>query len=248
MESAYQEGFAQSAGAGIYYKVQGNGFPLVLLHGNGEDHTIFDPHVKYFSQYYRTIQIDSRGHGKSEHGAGTLTIEQMAEDVFAVLDALSVERAAVIGFSDGANIGMQMAVLDGERMAALIAVGGNAFPRGMCPGVYLSMWAQYQLCRAASLFSPEYIRKKELLRLMVKEPLLTREKLERIALPVLILTGSRDMISISHSRQLHQMLRSSEIHIFRGADHFAMFSNVKGYVRICMEYLHRILKERGGQR
>lgn len=134
----------QSAEADIYYKIRGRGFPLIFLHGNGEDHTIFEPHVKYFSRYYLTVQIDSRGHGRSSHGKGTLTIEQMAEDVFAVMDALSIRRAAVIGFSDGANIGMQMAVLDQERLAALIAVGGNAFP-GDC--------ARASLCRCGCSIS-----------------------------------------------------------------------------------------------
>lgn len=256
MDREFEEGSAYSAGADIYYKIRGQGFPLIFLHGNGEDHTIFDPHVKYFSRYYQTVQIDSRGHGRSSHGKGTLTIEQMAEDIFAVMDVLSIRRAAVIGFSDGANIGMQMAVLDQERLAALIAVGGNAFPGGLRPGVFVPMWMQYQFYRAASFISSGYAKKKELYRLMVREPLLSGKKLEKVAIPVLILTGNKDMISIRHSRQLHQFFRNSELHIFRGADHFAMFSeqNIKRYVRVCMEYLRRIpdaqpcleVRERGG--
>ena len=255
MDREFDEGTVQSAGADIYYKIRGRGFPLIFLHGNGEDHTIFEPHVKYFSRYYLTVQIDSRGHGRSSHGKGTLTIEQMAEDVFAVMDALSIRRAAVIGFSDGANIGMQMAVLDQERLAALIAVGGNAFPGGLRPGVFVPMWMQYQFYRAAAAVSSDYAKKKELYRLMVREPQLSGKKLEKVQIPVLILTGNRDMISVRHSRELHQIFRNSELRIFRGADHFAMFAeqNVKGYVRVCMEYLRRIpgvrqaAPERGGQ-
>lgn len=242
MDREFVDGTVHSAGADIYYKIRGQGFPLIFLHGNGEDHTIFDPHVRYFSRYYQTIQIDSRGHGRSSHGKGTLTIEQMAEDVFAVMDALLIRRAAVIGFSDGANIGMQMAVLDQERLTALIAVGGNAFPGGLRPGVYVPMWVQYQFYRIASFLSSEYARKKELYRLMVREPLLSGKKLEKVEIPVLILTGNKDMISIRHSRQIHQMFRNSELRIFRGADHFAMFSeqNIKRYVHVCTEYLRRI--------
>ena len=90
---------------------------------------------------------------------------------------------------------------------------------------------------------------------MVREPQLSGKKLEKVQIPVLILTGNRDMISVRHSRELHQIFRNSELRIFRGADHFAMFAeqNVKGYVRVCMKYLRRIpgvrqaVPERGGQ-
>lgn len=59
----------------------GEGFPLVLLHGNGEDHTYFKRQMGPFSQHFRVIAVDTRGHGESPRGTAPFTLEQFAEDL-----------------------------------------------------------------------------------------------------------------------------------------------------------------------
>ena len=74
----------------IYYQISGEGFPIVFLHGNGEDHHIFDQAVLQLSKQYQCICIDSRYHGQSIH-AGELSYQQMAKDVMGVVDELKLE-------------------------------------------------------------------------------------------------------------------------------------------------------------
>lgn len=84
---------AASHGATLYYEVTGQGHPLVLLHGNGEDSTYFEHQVPVFSQLYQVIAIDTRAHGRSTHGNAPLDFYLFADDVIAVLDDLASKSA-----------------------------------------------------------------------------------------------------------------------------------------------------------
>ena len=77
---------------------------LLLLHGNGEDLRIFDPYIGYFSQHYRTIAVDTRGHGQSTRGTAPFRFHNFADDILAIFDALQISKAHIIGFSDGCPI------------------------------------------------------------------------------------------------------------------------------------------------
>lgn len=95
----------------IYYEIIGEGFPLVLLHGNNEDHHVFDEAVKLLAKEYQCILIDSRYHGQSIH-KGDLSYQQMCEDVQAVMTHLHIEAYDVIGFSDGAIVSLLLGLSD----------------------------------------------------------------------------------------------------------------------------------------
>ena len=154
-------GFAETAQAALYYEVWEKSVPagadgpaertpLVMLHGNGEDHHIFDRMAEIMSRKFRVILMDSRGHGASRPGAclkrdGMFTIEDMAGDVIEVLDALGEGEAALLGFSDGANIALEAASRFPDRITAVAAVSGNALPWGVTPGFFLTVQAQYPL-------------------------------------------------------------------------------------------------------
>ena len=95
----------------IYYEVVGEGFPIICLHGNGEDHHIFDDLKERLSLTYQLILIDSRYHGKSIC-QGELSYEQMVEDVKKVVDELHITAYDVIGFSDGAIVSLLLGMQD----------------------------------------------------------------------------------------------------------------------------------------
>ena len=70
----------------LNYIEKGRGDVLILLHGNGEDCSYFEHQIDYFSEFYRVIAIDTRGHGKSGRGDKPFTIRQFAEDLYDKLD------------------------------------------------------------------------------------------------------------------------------------------------------------------
>ena len=85
----------------LNYVETGEGFPLVLLHGNGEDHTYFKRQMEPFSLKYRVIALDTRGHGKSPRGSAPFTLDQFAEDLREFLDQRGIAKCHLLGFSDG---------------------------------------------------------------------------------------------------------------------------------------------------
>ena len=87
----------------LYYKEAGKGFPLILLHGNGENGGYFEHQIGYFQDKYRVIALDTRGHGKSPRGEKPFTIRQFAEDLHDFMDEQEIEKAHILGFSDGGN-------------------------------------------------------------------------------------------------------------------------------------------------
>ena len=93
-----------------YYVDQGKGDVLILLHGNGEDSLYFEHQIKYFSKDYRVIALDTRGHGRTERGTAPFTIRQFAEDLNCFMEEKGIEKANLLGFSDGGNIAMIFAM------------------------------------------------------------------------------------------------------------------------------------------
>ena len=92
----------------LYYDVVGIGSPLILIHGNGESHEIFDEAVKLLSEHFTCYLLDSRGHGQSQK-VSEYHYADMAEDVYQFIQALSLHNITFYGFSDGGIIGLLLA-------------------------------------------------------------------------------------------------------------------------------------------
>jgi (E)-2-((N-methylformamido)methylene)succinate hydrolase len=105
-----------------FYVEEGNGTPLVLIHGMGGDHTVWDWQVPVLRDRFRIIRPDNLGHGLSEKPAGPWTFAQFSRQIAELLDHLSVPRAVVAGFSLGGSIGQAVALDYPDRVAALIVV------------------------------------------------------------------------------------------------------------------------------
>ena len=119
------EGVADTLHTWIYYKDIGAGMPVLMLHGNSETHMVFDYYEKKLSKEYRIILMDSRAHGRSrikpEYAGKEFTTTDMAKDVAALLDTLSISSCILFGFSDGANIALEFASLFPSRAKAVIS-------------------------------------------------------------------------------------------------------------------------------
>ena len=103
-----------------YYIEQGTGYPFILLHGNGEDSSYFSNQINEFSLMYHVFAIDTRGHGKTARGNAPFTIRQFADDLMEFMDSHKIDRANILGFSDGANIAMIFAIKYPDRVNKLI--------------------------------------------------------------------------------------------------------------------------------
>ena len=201
---------------------------VVLLHGNGEDYRCFKQQLEPFSKRFRVIAIDSRGHGSSSMGF-PFSLQVMAKDTKQVLEALSIEKANIIGFSDGANIAMYFAMEFPDCVEKLVLAGGNLFPEGLIPKERRKDKIIYRFLRMCSIFSKEMARKAKVYGLMVEEPQIDPARLEVITSPTLILAGEHDLIMPEHTQLIAAAIHNSLLRIIPSCDHF-IFQNKPGWV------------------
>lgn len=222
----------------LHYLERGSGAPLILLHGNGEDHTYFAPLMDGFSQSYRVLALDTRGHGASPRGQAPFSIRQFADDLWAFMEEMGIEKAHILGFSDGGNIAMQFALDHPERVEKLILNGANLDPRGVKALVQIPIILGYKLASFFARWQPGARKNAEMLGLMVNEPHVAPEELQRLTMPVLVIAGTRDMIREKHSRLIHQSLPRAEL-VFVEGDHFIAAKCPEAFNRAVMGFLNR---------
>lgn len=222
----------------LHFVEKGRGKPLILLHGNGEDGSYFEHQIDCFSADYRVIAIDTRGHGQSPRGEKPFTIKQFAEDLHNFMEEKGMEKATLLGFSDGGNIALTFALKYPEKVERMIVDGANLFPRGVKP---LYQWPIEIGYRIAKLFAKKSEKAKqnaEMLGLMVNEPHIDPTALARLTMPVLVVAGTKDMIKESHTRLIYKSLPNAQLNILDG-DHFVANKNSDAFNKIVDAFLRK---------
>lgn len=190
----------------LNYEKTGKGKAIVLIHGNGEDHTIFDLLVSYLAKEYCVYAVDSRGHGKSSQ-VSTLDFQSLMEDYVELIQRLKLDKPIVIGFSDGGIIGLMLAIQHPDLLGKLVTCGANAQVSGI---------------KASCLFRLrwEYLKTHEpKVGMMLKQKAITDDELRQVKIPVYVLAGSADLIKESHTRHLASVLKVGKLMILEGEDH-----------------------------
>lgn len=203
----------------LYYREKGNKEPFILLHGNGENNSYFKHQIDYFSNRYRVIAIDTRGHGKSPRGTKPFTIEQFSYDLCDFMTSHEISNAVILGFSDGANIAMKFAMNYPDKVKALILNGGNLNPKGVKRTTQIPIELGYRIARGFALKSSGAKKSAEMLGLMVNEPNIERTELSRITAPTLVICGRNDMIKESHTKEIAENIPGAKLSIMKGS-HF----------------------------
>lgn len=203
----------------LYYQEKGNKEPFILLHGNGEDGSYFEHQIDYFSDRYRVIALDTRGHGKSPRGTKPFTIEQFSCDLYDFMAGHSIANAVILGFSDGANIAMKFAMKYPNKVKALILNGGNLNPKGVKRTTQIPIEIGYKIAKRFALKSPEAKKNAEMLGLMVNEPNIEPNELSKITAPALVICGRNDMIKESHTKEIAENIPNAKLSIIQG-NHF----------------------------
>lgn len=190
----------------IYYEVHGDKEPLLLLHGNGEDSSFFQPLTSLLEKHYMVILMDTRGHGQSSMGSKKLCFPQFAEDVKVLLDHLECTNVHILGFSDGANIAMQFARRYPNNINTLILNGGNLTPAGIKRSIQYPIMFGYGVLSLFALFLKASKAKKAIMALMIHHPNLQPSQLSNIHMPTLVIVGDRDMVKRAHSLTIVEAL------------------------------------------
>jgi pimeloyl-ACP methyl ester carboxylesterase len=198
LPTAVQSGAAPVNGVKIWYAVFGEGEPVILLHGGLANSNYWGLQVRALQPHYRVIVMDSRGHGRSARDERPYSYDLMAEDVVALMDFLRIPKAAIVGWSDGAIIGLDIAMKHPERLSKLFAFAANSDPSGVADIAASPVFNAY-IARAEKEYqalSPTPDQYKPFLdqigEMWKTQPNWTADNLRTIKVPTWIVDGDHD--------------------------------------------------------
>ncbi len=205
----------------MYCEVYGTGKPLLIIHGNGGSINNFIYQIPYFSKKYKVIIADSRSQGKSTDKGDSLTYEMMADDYAALLDAMKIDSAYVIGWSDGGINGLLLSIRHPKKVKKLAITGANLVPD--TTAVPQSIWDMV-LPTLTELKNKENKTDQEknalkLFRLLAEQPHIPLSDLQTITCPTLVMGGDHDVIKEEHTMLIYKNIQKSYLWILPGSGH-----------------------------
>ena len=229
----------------LYYEIHGDGTALILLHGGLGHSGHWDNQLPVLSEHYKVITADSRGQGPSTMTEQQISYELMASDIVALMDHLGIKRAQILGWSDGGNIGLYLAINHPERLIKAIASGANYDPSGVRSDVGENQkFVSYigEAMEDYQTLSPEPANWDAFLRnigqMWASEPNFTVEQLGSIAMPILLLDGESDeAIYTEHTREMAGLIPTAKLTFVPGTGHFGMWEKPDEINNAVLEFL-----------
>jgi pimeloyl-ACP methyl ester carboxylesterase len=225
-------GLAPVNGIRLWYAEFGHGAPVIMLHGGLANSDYWGMQVPALAAHYRVIVMDSRGHGHSSRTDAPIGYDLMSSDVLALMDYLHIRRAALIGWSDGAIIGLDIAIHHPDRLTRLFAFAANSDPSGVKDVSRSPVFNAFEQ-RAAKEYarlSPTPTQFKAFVanieHMWASEPHFTDDQLRRITVPTWIVDGDHDeAIKRENIDHMAAMIPGSGELILPAVSHFAFIQD-----------------------
>ncbi len=208
-------------GIKMYYEMHGSGRPLIMLHGNSEDHTIFYDSRVLLSKHFTVYTMDSRGHGHSTR-VEELHYCDMADDMIAFMDQLDLRDVIFYGFSDGGIIGL-LAAMRCDRIGMLITSGANLTPAGVMAPFRLIAKAAYAVTKDPKM------------KLMLDEPDISTDELAQIKVPTVVMAGEKDLVLGKETAKIAMAIPGAKLRIISGEGHGSYIVHKSRIADIIME-------------
>jgi len=233
-------------GADIYYEVYGNGDPVILVHGALQTGLAFATQIPALVDAgYQVIVIDSRGQGRSTHGPEPITFELLASDVLGVMDQLGIDEADIVGWSNGAVVGLELGIHHPERLNKVVAYGAQ-----FTPGMFVAATPDPEFDRFIGAFfetiAADYQRlspepeawEDRLAEFSVLQPNYSEDDLKSISVPFLILDGvDEEVVPHDQPVRMAELIAGSKLVLMPGVGHFAPIQQPAEFNRIVLEFL-----------
>ena len=200
----------------LAYREHGTGMALILLHGNSESKAIFSNYQRIHFSQFRTIAVDSRGHGETISNDSSYTIEQYSEDIIQLCRAKGITQAAVIGYSDGGNIALFLASKEPKIFTKIVAISPNYLVNGTIDGALRLFRAVAKILRALEKLGLP--ARKAILRvdLMLNDIGISASELSSIQTSLRIIYAEHDLIKEEHILEIGHLVPGATIKkIFR---------------------------------
>ena len=208
-------------GIKMYYEVHGSGRPLIMMHGNSEDHNIFYDSRVLLSKHFTVYTMDSRGHGHSTR-VEELHYCDMADDMIAFMDQFDLRDVIFYGFSDGGIIGL-LAAMRCDRIGMLITSGANPTPEGVMAPFRLIAKAAYAVTKDPKM------------KLMLDEPDISTDELAQIKVPTVVMAGEKDLVLGKETAKIAMAIPGAKLRIIPGEGHGSYIVHKSRIADIIME-------------
>ena len=244
LPQAEESGLASVNGIKIWYATFGRGEPVILLHGGLANSNYWGLQVPALAEKYRVIVMDSRGHGRSSRDDKPYGYELMASDVLALMDFLKIPRVAVVGWSDGAILGLDIAIRHPERLTKLFAFAANSDPSGVKDIAQSPVFSAFiaRAEREYQLLSPTPDQYKSFLaeigKMWETQPNYTAQQLGHVAVPTWIVDGDHDeAIKRENTEFMAARIPDCCLLIQPAVSHFSFLQDSQQYTNDVLHFL-----------
>jgi pimeloyl-ACP methyl ester carboxylesterase len=243
------QSYGEHEGARIWYAIYGSGAPVILLHGGLGHSGNWGYQVPALMENgYRTVVIDSRGHGRSTRDARPFSYDLLASDVLAVMDRLNIAKAALVGWSDGACTSLVLASQDPSRVAGVFFFACNMDPSGtkeieFTPTLQRCFSRHVKDYAELSPTPDQFDEFSEAVGLMQRtQPNYSAEDLAQIRVPVVVVQSEFDeFIKREHAEYLARSIPSAEFIFLPGVSHFAPLQRPAQFNAAILHFLRKVL-------
>ena len=212
-------------GVCLHYAEEGSGRPIILVHGNGESHDLFDILIgQLIGAGYHVYAPDSRGHGLNKPLSEYHYVD-MAEDMYQFIHTLGLEKPAFYGFSDGGIIGLLLEINHPGTLGVLVVSGANLSPAGLKED-FIEKYTEI------NKQSPD-----PLITLMLTEPDIDPRQLEDISIPVLVTAGENDLILPQETKLIADHLKNATLMVLSGEEHVSYIENSYIIGKLLIDFL-----------
>ncbi|HZH61823.1 MAG TPA: alpha/beta fold hydrolase [Metabacillus sp.] len=252
----------------IHYEEQGKGEPLILIHGVGLDHTMWEKQVKRLSGTFRVICYDMIGHGGSEHPPGPYSLAQFVDQLLALMNYLQIKKCHLVGFSMGGMVAQSFALKHQEKLKSLTIMSAVANRTDEQTKAILSRVEEVKQYGPLGTiepaikrwFTPEFLKTEKEIVAKIKNRLQTNNPksyldsytlfatadqelwpiLHRIDVPTLIITGQHDVGSNSlMAKQMHEQIKNSELVIVDNMKHMLPVEDAETVNDVIQKFIKR---------
>ncbi|NLR91759.1 alpha/beta fold hydrolase [Flammeovirga agarivorans] len=220
----------------FYYETYGEGEPLLLLHGNAQSIKDYAAQIPVLAKKYKVIAVDTRGHGKSTEDGTPLSYNLFAEDMLAFIDHLKIEKVNVLGWSDGGNTALIMAMKAPEKINKLAVMGANLYndKTSVLPEINSQLRKRIKVIEKKNLADTFEGR---LLYLLRDEPNINPEDLTKIDCPTLVMVGENDYFFKSHTRLIAEKINNAQLVVFVDGTHEEPIKNPDRFNATVLSFL-----------
>jgi len=228
-----RDGEIEANGIKIHYAIYGDGSPVIFLHGGLANTNYWGNQVPAVAAKHTVILMDSRGHGGSTRDARPYGYDLMADDVVALMDALKIPKADIVGWSDGGILGIDLELRHKDRVGKVFAFAANTVTSGVKEGVEKNPTFAAYIVRAGREYAELSATPKqydafvgEISKMWADQPNWTDGQLKTINNPTLVVDGDHDeAIKREHTEYIAATIPHAGLLILPKVSHFAFLQD-----------------------